>query len=435
MSVTQTGSPLRIVHVLTRFLRAGAEENTVATCRHQIESGHQVFLLHGDQFDADYAGELDPAIVRIAVPELVHPIRPWQDIRGVRALRAAYRRIAPDIVHTHQSKAGVLGRLAAIGEPLAVVHTVHIAHFMHVGWLRERVFVALERYCSRHTQQTISVSAGVRQACLERGIGNGDSHTVIHSGMEIQRFQNARPPQDWQTLIGPWPRQRRPFIVLMMAAFEPRKRQEPLLRAIAPLLRREPDLCLVLCGQGVRQAPAEALAEQLGIRESVCFSGYITDPAQHVALADLCILTSEREGLPRVLVQYVAAGKPVLTTHLPGVEAIVQDGVTGQILPNDDIDGLVDTIGSLMHDPARLASMAAEAAAMDISSWNVEHMGERIEAVYRQAIEAASGRPVAPPAEDSTRAPARSPETRAAPLPQPEARTQSSQRPVTESIE
>ncbi len=376
----------RIVHVLTRFLRAGAEENTVASCCHQAERGHTVFLIHGEEFDAEYAQELNPAITRIHLPQLVHPIRPWQDIKGLRALREVYRQVAPDLVHTHQSKAGILGRLAAIRRPLAVVHTVHIAHFMNVGWLREKVFVAIERFCSRFTHYTISVSAGVRRACLERGISDADRHLVIHSGMDTRRFAQARPPSDWRDVIEQWPRDQKPFTVLMLAAFEPRKRHESMLRALAPLLAREPDLCFVMCGQGARQAAAKALVKELGIDHQVRFIGYIPGAERYVAAADLCVLTSEREGLPRVLVQYVAAGKPVVANDLPGIEAIVKDGVTGVVLPADDMAGVIDHIQRLMNDRTALQQLADNAAKVDVSSWNVDRMGTQIEVVYERAL-------------------------------------------------
>ncbi|MEE9319496.1 MAG: glycosyltransferase [Granulosicoccus sp.] len=376
----------RIVHVLTRLLRAGAEENTVATCQYQIDSGHEVYLIHGNEFDPEYARELNPAIKRIKIDELVHPIQPVNDYKGLQALKREYRKIRPDVVHTHQSKAGALGRLAVADESCATIHTVHIAHFLSVGWLREKLYVALEKYCSRRTHKIIDVSGGVMQACLDRGIGKPDQHQVIHSGMDIEKFKSAREPENWQRYITNWPAPDKPFVVLMLAAFEPRKRHEPFLESIAPVLRRNIRLCAVFCGQGDRLDAAKRLSHRLGIADQVRFVGFVSDPERYIALADLCVLTSEREGLPRVFVQYVAGGKTIVANHLPGIEDIVQHGYNGVVLPGDEINGVATEIERLVNDSGALQKMNKNAASASVSSWDVCQMGEKIQAVYEGAL-------------------------------------------------
>ncbi len=378
----------RIMHVITRFLRAGAEENTIATCDYQLACGHEVYLVHGKDFDADYALELDPRIKRIAVPELVHPINPVSDVKGFMALQRVYGRVKPHIIHTHQSKAGILGRLAALKGNAAIVHTVHIAHWLNVGMLRQKVFVAIERYCCRKTHGLIDVSEGVRDACLVQGIGERNQHHVIHSGMNIGKFRQYVGKPEWQHYIKGWAGPDKPFVVLMLAAFEPRKRHEPFLRSIAPVLSRHPGMCVVFCGEGARLDASRQLAEELGIQEQIRFIGYISNPEDYVALADLCVLASEREGLPRVLVQYVAAGRPVVVNFLAGVEIIVQSGINGTVLSGDDLDGTAREIERLSGEPDELLSMSRAAAEKDVSSWDVSQMGQQIQLVYEKATAA-----------------------------------------------
>ncbi|MFK7994600.1 MAG: glycosyltransferase [Granulosicoccus sp.] len=376
---------LRIVHVVTRLLRAGSEENTLATCDYQIACGHEVYLVHGKDFDPDYAQTINPLLQRIQVPELVHPIAPVDDIKGVQALRRLYAKLQPDVIHTHQSKAGILGRLAAPRTNCVVVHTVHIAHWLSVGRLKRALFVAMERYCSRHTHEIISVSEGVRDACLEQGIGEVNQHHVIHSGMNINKFMTVKAAPDWQRYIPHWQGAEKPFVVLMMAAFEPRKRQEAFLHSIAPVLHRQPAMCVVFCGEGTRLPTCEALVQQLGIVQQVHFAGYCESPEHYVALADLCVLSSEREGLPRVLIQYVAGQRPVVVNHLAGVEIIIHNGENGTVLPGNDIDGTASEIERLYLTPDILDSMSRSAASIDVSSWDVARMGEQIQVVYECA--------------------------------------------------
>ena len=106
-------SVMKIVHVLTRLLRAGSEENTLTTCRGQLERGHEVFLVHGRDFDASYYDSLGSVLHLVNVENLVRAVNPAKDIMALTELVRLFREINPDVVHTHQSKAGLIGRLAA----------------------------------------------------------------------------------------------------------------------------------------------------------------------------------------------------------------------------------------------------------------------------------------------------------------------------------
>jgi len=110
--------------------------------------------------------------------------------------------------------------------------------------------------------------------------------------------------------------------------------------------------------------------------------GFRTDPERLIALADLGILTSTREGLPRVIMQYLAVGKPVVATHLPGLEEVVSDGINGHVLPPDDLAGAAATVVRLLTEPAALARLAQGARQTDLSSWDVHHMGRKMQEAY-----------------------------------------------------
>ena len=186
---------MRIVHVVTRLLRAGSEENTLACCRWQAEAGHEVVLVHGAEADAALAAA---AGVRcIALPEMVHPIRPYADARALAALRRLYLRLAPDVVHSHQSKAGVLGRLAADVVPEArVIHGLHLLPWAHVSGARRRVYLAAERAVAGRTDAFIGVSRALCEAYAAAGIAPRGRLHCVRSGMDLARFREARPPPD-----------------------------------------------------------------------------------------------------------------------------------------------------------------------------------------------------------------------------------------------
>lgn len=378
---------MRIAHVITRLLKAGSEENTIASCLYQLEQGHSVFIIHGNEFDATHYTSLPEGLKLVRLDDMVHPISPYRDVRAVAKLRGLYKSLDVDVVHTHQSKAGILGRLAAFGmKKVAVVHTVHIAPFLNVGGAARLFYVTAEKICSAMTDMTISVSEGMRTACLEHGVSRADQHVVIHSGMDIGRFTAATAPEDWRGRILGWAGEARPKIVLMLAAFEPRKRQEAFIAAMAPELIRTGDICLVFAGKGAQMEASRALAQQLGVDQYVRFLGHDPHPEELIALADICVLTSEREGLPRVVVQYFAGGKPVVTTQLPGISEIVKHGVNGLITDAEDLSDTASTIARLCEAPSELADLATGAKATDVSPWAQEKMGRDIQECYEVAL-------------------------------------------------
>lgn len=319
---------------------------------------------------------------------MIHSVSAPKDWAAIWRLRKLYKEIKPDVVHTHQSKAGTLGRVAAIGLGVpALVHTVHIAPFLNVSALTKTVFVFIEVMCAFATDVIISVSEGMRDACLAHGVGRGDQHVVIHSGMPLERYQTATPPADWRARIGGWSGETRPQVVLMLAAFEPRKRQEEFLVAMGQHLKADPNLCLLFAGAGERLERVRGRAEALGVADQVRFLGHDPEPETLIAVADVCVLTSEREGLPRVVVQYLAGGKPVILTDLPGIQEIVVPDRNGLIVPADDVQRAADATAALLADPVQLGVLSLGAQATDVSPWAQDRMGAEIQQAYERVLE------------------------------------------------
>ncbi len=222
--------------------------------------GHDVTILHGGVADARWGGVLSGSVAVEVVPALVHPIRPTADLRALAALRAAYRRLKPDIIHTHQSKAGIVGRIAADAVPGAtVVHGLHILPFEGQGWLARQVFSAAERVAARRTDLMIAVSPGVAAAWRATGIGALVRVEVVPSGMSLEPFRSAVPPPDADHLRGTGP------AVVMLAAFEPRKRHNDFLKVWPLVLKAHAGARLLLAGAGPGEAAIRAEVERAGL--------------------------------------------------------------------------------------------------------------------------------------------------------------------------
>ena len=371
---------LHIVHVLTRLLPAGTEENTIAIARRQRQDGHRVTFIHGRQHSLALLNALRGEFEVMQVPDLVHRISPIHDLTSFIRLRAILRVLSPDVVHTHQSKAGVVASAAAAAAGVkGVVHGVHILPWINAGRLRAAAYVAMERAVAGASNAFISVSSGVRDACLSQGIGGAEQHFVVHSPIEISRFKQAKPADD---VLSSEERSGR-TVVLMLAAFEPRKRQEEFLDALADASPGE-DLIVLFAGDGPTLGLARKKAEARFRPGQIRFLGHREDPERLIALADICVLTSNREGLPRVLLQYLAGGRASVVTDLPGLNDVVRPDVNAVVA--DDIAGAVAELVRLSHDKDARHALASEAAGTDLSGWDMNALYPALERAYEFAL-------------------------------------------------
>ncbi len=206
--------PLRIAHVITRLINGGADENTVISCNQAVRSGHAVMLVHGAQTRPEILATVDARVEIVELPSLVRPIAPLSDVKALGDLVRTFRRHRPDVVHTHTSKAGILGRLAAQAARRARRrHGVHIVPFVNVGRLETCAYLTAERAVQGMTHAFIDVSPGMRDLCVKAGVGAPERHYVVESGFDVSLFRNAREPEDWRDLLRLAPEDPRPPVV------------------------------------------------------------------------------------------------------------------------------------------------------------------------------------------------------------------------------
>jgi len=317
---------MRILHVTTRMVKGGAPRNILFSIDWERRAGHDVHLAMGPDGIPD---QLPPGTKLEVIPHLGRALRPDNDFRAYVELARYIRQQHFDIVHTHYSKAGILGRLAARGRAGVVVHTIHMASF-GVGYARltSWMFRAAERYCARFTDLFVSVGEDLKRLYLQAGVGREAQFTVIRSPMDIERFARARRFDDAQ-------RQRLranlgvpPGIPIIAAAglLEPRKRFAMIIENLSPLLATGQAL-LLIAGAGPEEASLRALAGRYragGVR----FLGFIDNLEELFAVASVLVHASRVEGVPQVVVQALAAGLPVVATNVEGMGEAFASAVT-----------------------------------------------------------------------------------------------------------
>ncbi|NRB04127.1 MAG: glycosyltransferase [Rhodobacteraceae bacterium] len=381
---------MHIVHVLTRLTKGGSEENTMATATWQAQAGHSVTVIHGGAADRLWETRWPAGVERIALPDLVAPLSPRLDWSAQQKLRALYLTMQPDIVHTHQSKAGILGRRAARAVPKArVVHGIHIVNFDHVPRARKALYLTAERHAARATDAFVGVSDAVCDAYVEAGIARSRDVYCVPSGFDLARFRSGEPPQDAADLLGTPDSAARPFCIAMLAALEPRKGHLAFLDSFARWFSGRRDVRLLVCGEGPMRAAIEQVAKTPQLRHSVVMCGHRSDPEAILVLADVSVLASEREGLPRAALQSIAAGTPVVMPNFPGCEAVFTDQGNARLVNRNAPDALCAALSGLETERPMLRKLSVGARATDLRDWEEDRLGRDTTAIYETLIERA----------------------------------------------
>ncbi|MCX5685620.1 MAG: glycosyltransferase, partial [Planctomycetota bacterium] len=329
---------MRIAHVITRLILGGAQENTLLTCREQARLGHEVTLLTGPPEGPEgslmeEAGRLP--IRTVLVPSLVRAIHPWHDLEAYLDLAKHFRDIHPDVVHTHSSKAGILGRRAArrSGVP-CIVHTIHGLPFdAYRGRLANFAYRTAERTAARWSHRLIAVCSDMADRAAAAGLAPREQISVVYSALDADRFRAASGERD--AVRQEWGAGPDDFVFLAIARLFHMKGYELLLPAFAEVARRRPAARLVIAGAGVLRPQYEALAARLGVADRVKFLGLVPTgriPAMLWA-ADAVVHAGLREGLARVLPQAGLCRRPAVAYDIGGAREVLRDGENGFLLP------------------------------------------------------------------------------------------------------
>jgi glycosyltransferase involved in cell wall biosynthesis len=383
---------MKIVHVITRLIIGGAQENTLLTVDDLVHRYHDDVTLitgpaegpEGDLFHWAAQHQLKVELM----PELVRAIRPWTDLRAYRKLRAAVRRLRPDVVHTHSSKAGILGRAAAWHERVpAVVHTIHGLPFgPFENPVRNRIYVALERWAAYRCHAIVSVCDAMTDQALAAGVGQADLYLTVYSGMDADAFLNPREPrQEVRRALGLADDD---IAFATVARLFELKGHDDLVAVAPAVLKANPKVRFLWIGDGVLRDRLVADLERAGVRDAFILTGLVAPDRipELLGAADAVIHPSLREGLARVIPQALLVGRPVISYDIDGAREVVLPE-TGILLAPRDRAGLTAAIGRLAGDASIRAAMGQEGRRRFASQFRHETMTEQLRSLYERLLD------------------------------------------------
>lgn len=382
---------MHIVHYITRLIIGGAQENTLLTVEDQHHLfGDRVTLIAGPGAGPEGSLEQrarDGGIDLRTIAASQRAIHPWHDWRTYRELVQLLRVIKPDLLHTHSSKAGIIGRAAAEKLQMPCVHTIHGAAF-HFGQnpLAFHTYKALERWAGRRTDKFISVCDAMTDQYLAAGIASRDKYVTVYSGFDVDPFLvPPRPPEQVRQELGLEPQH---VVIGKIARLFPLKGHEYLVQAARSVVDNCPDVRFLLVGDGTLRQSLETELQARGLRQHFVFAGLVPPGKvpELIHAMDIVAHTSVWEGLARVLPQGLIAGKPVVSYDIDGANEVVIPGETGCLVPARAIDALSAALIDLAISPDKRHRLGQAGKKRFADQFRHQTMTKRIREVYQSVL-------------------------------------------------
>ncbi|HEQ60093.1 MAG TPA: glycosyltransferase family 1 protein [Firmicutes bacterium] len=379
----------RVCHVITRLDAGGAAENTLRTVCGLDPERYEVSLIYGrtEQPMTEWIRRAEARGVALhCLPAMVREIRPMTDLRAIGQLYRLLGRLRPHIVHTHSSKAGILGRWAArLRRVPCIVHTPHGHIFYgYYGPVLSRLFRAVERATCRFTHRVVALTDAETEQHLEAKVGRREQFVTIHSGVEVERFEQAKVEREAvreRLRVPPGA-----FCIGSAGRLVAVKNFGLLLDALSRLHHKDPDCYhLVILGEGAERGMLLHQSLDLGLHERFYLPGWFEDMENYYPAFDLFVLGSKNEGMGRVLVEAMAAGIPVAATAVGGVPELLGRDEWGLLVPPDDPQAMAEAIERAACQAelrARLAQKGKERCRL----YTAERMIQEIDCLYGQLL-------------------------------------------------
>lgn len=385
MSGSRDARAIRVARVITRMNIGGpAHHVTILSTRLGPEFETRLFV----GVSADSEGSLVESAKRagaelVLIPRLRRKPALLDDLRVLWRLHREFRKWRPDLVATHTAKAGLLGRVAAVTARVPVrVHTFH-GHVLHgyFGSFGSTLVRVTERALAALTTQLIAISPEIGADLSEAGIGRGKT-AMIPLGLDLEAL--ARPGR--RRLRDDLGASEKAPLVGLVGRLVPIKAPGLFLEAAQAVLKTVPDAIFVLVGDGELRAPLKRQANEQRLRERVRFTGWRSDLAEVYGALDLVVCCSLNEGTPVSVIEASAAGKPVVGTRVGGMPSVIQDGVTGLLVPPGDPAALAEAMARILTDPDLARDMGRAGSAFSRERFGSERMVTQVKDLYRSLL-------------------------------------------------
>jgi glycosyltransferase involved in cell wall biosynthesis len=390
---------LKIVHIITRLILGGAQENTLITCKLLAERGHNVTLITGPAIGPE--GELfnqtrNQKYNVIIVPKMIRAICPLYDTISYCQLKRHLKQLQPDIVHTHSAKAGILGRFAAHAlkgkwapNKPAVIHTIHgLAFHPYQNQLINEFYIAIEKAAAKRTDFFISVADAMTAQATAVGIGKPEQFTTAYSAIEEDDFLQPISKELKRTFRQKYGIAENAVVLVTIARLFMLKGHDHIIESAKKLSQRYKNAVWLFVGDGNLLEHYKKQVRRLGLSEKIKFTGLLPPHQIPVAInsSDILVHCSSREGLARTLPQAMLCAKPAVSFDVDGAREVVNEN-TGRLIQPKNVEQLTTACAELIENDDMRDKLGRAGRESVKQKFAPDTMVNTIEAVYKKLLE------------------------------------------------
>ncbi len=378
-------SKIKILHIITYLPIGGAQDNTLITVENLDRNKYDVSLLCAPR------GEWVDRVLSIKnlrvifIDELIRRIHLFYDLIAFIKIFRFIKKEKFTIVHTHSSKPGFSGRIAAklAGVPI-VVHTIHGFPFHDfMSPLTKNFFIFIERFLSKFSDILITVSKLNLNKAVQLKLDKPEKFVNIYSGICFDKFKGHFDKNKIKKELGI---QKDYKVIGMIGRLSEQKAPQYLIQAIPSVIQKFPKSRFLLVGDGELRKELETLVKKFGIDEYVRFLGYRENIPEIMSIFDIFVLTSLWEGLGRSLTEALYMEVPVVATAVEGVPELIQNGKTGMLVPPKDIKAISNGILQLLQNPSMSKKMGKKGHTLVVNNFSANKMVQEIDNLYQNSL-------------------------------------------------
>jgi glycosyltransferase involved in cell wall biosynthesis len=390
-----------IVHIITRLILGGAQENTLITCKLLAERGHDVTLITGPALGPE--GQLfeqtrNQSYKTIVIDSLRRQINPFYDVPAYLVIKKYLKEIQPDIVHTHSAKAGILGRFAAHAVRRAtsherrvtkIIHTIHgLAFHPYQNELINKFYIAVEKAAAKRTDFFISVANAMTAQAFVAGIGRADQFTTAYSAIEEDDFLQPISEKLKRTFRLKYGIKEDAIVLVTIARLFMLKGHDYIIESAKTLSKQYQNAVWLFVGDGNLSEYYKNQVGSLGLADRIKFTGLMPPHQIPLAIAssDILVHCSLREGLARTLPQAMLCGRPAVSFDIDGAREVVNEN-TGRLIEPKNVEQLTKACAELLENTELRKKLGKAGRESAREKFAPEKMVDTIETVYRKLLE------------------------------------------------
>ncbi len=370
---------IRILHLTTDSKIAGAERLLIGIAKEYDKTKFELYFCvlkkHGD---------LNKEIEKLGLKTFSLDCKSFLDApKAVLSIIFILKKYRINILHTHLFHAGILGHFAALFVPKALVlMTRHYSNYTHLyGTAFQRL---LDRWSLRVTKYIIAVSYGVLKALTQLEVADPKKILVIHNGIDLNQFNLS---SDVGMKIRDELKIRKDFkIIGAIGTLHPRKGHEYFVRAANIVCLNRKDVKFIIIGDGIAEKKLLELRDSFGLREEIIFTGYRKDAPYLLSMMDILVQPSLEEGFGLTIIEAMVLSKAVIATNVGGIPEIVEDKISGLLVPEKSPEAIAQAVNYLLDNPDKIRRLGINAKLRVFDKFSLSSMVKRYELVYEDLI-------------------------------------------------